>query len=178
MSAGRWIALLLMFLELGNPLQVHAIGWVRIVVADFEEHKLFNEAGIDPNLLSSRSEHRLCLGDINVLGPHQICGNDGGGTTEPLTAVHKHDLPFMEGLVDELACCGQMDKEVGVVSVLDGDAHVTYARLGGLGGYFIGANGENSSDLLLGEGPRGSGRLEIAQIELALENGTDVPPAH
>jgi len=178
-QAADWrLVLLLVFLELGNPLYVHAVGRVGIVVADFKEHKLFNETSIDPYLLPRSSDDCLRLSYIDAPRPHQICSNDGGRTPKPLTAVHEHYLPLVESLVNELTCCGQMHKEVGVVSILDGDAHVTYTRLGCLGGYFIAANGENCGDLLLGEGPRGSGRLKVAQIQLTFDNGADVPPAH
>jgi hypothetical protein len=100
------------------------------------------------NASTTRFQSRLTIG-----------GNDGSAPAVALVAMDEYDSTRVQRLADELTRRRQVDQKIGVVDVLDRDAHVDDARLWVVGRDLIGAYRQDVRYATLRRGPRGySGR--------------------
>lgn len=58
---------------------------------------------------------------------HTVRGNNRSTSRESLHAMHQHNSPVAQGVVDELARRRQIYEQVGIVDVLDGYAKMLNA---------------------------------------------------
>lgn len=86
--------------------------------------------------------------------------DDGGASRQALDAVHKDHPARVYGLLDEAACGGEVDEQVGVVHILDTDAEVADTRSRVVGRNGLGTNGHNVRYASVRERPGRDGSID------------------
>lgn len=126
--------------ELHTPFLVDSVIRRDAVLTDSPDHELLLEASSKPDLFTRSADDFLGLRSAEFSGGHQlerrfhqyltfnipigmthICSYNGGTPRYPLVAMYQNRASFSDGLVNEVARGGEMNKKIRVVDVFDRD---------------------------------------------------------
>jgi hypothetical protein len=86
-----------------------------------------------------------------------VCSHDRGASGQPLVTVHQNGASFGNGLVNEPACGGEVDEEVGIVNVFDWNPQLPDPASRDVGWDWVRADRHDMGDPPLRYGSRSTG---------------------